>query len=86
MTTSSSTTRQSRSSSSTSTTPGSWTKYEELGQCCANMKLDSEADSALHMVIKAFLEGEMLANTAEANNPQNLEMHTSAPELWGLLK
>ena len=59
--------------------------YKEIGQCCANTKLDSEADSALHMVIKA-LEGEMLANTAEANNPQNLEVHTSAPELWGLLK
>ena len=62
--------------------------YEEIGKCCANRKLDIEVDSALRMVIGASLEGEsrMLADTAEVNNPQNLEMHKSGLELWRLLK
>ena len=50
--------------------------------------LDIDVGSALHMVIGAFLEGEskMLADTAEVNNPQNLDMHKSGRELWRLLK
>ena len=53
--------------------------YEEIGNCCANRKLDIEVDSALHMVIGAFLEGEskMPADVAEVKNPLKLEMHTS---------
>ena len=36
------------------------------------------------MVVGAFLEGESeeLADTAEVNHPQNLEMHKSGLELW----
>ena len=47
--------------------------YVEVGQYCANMKLDIDVGSALHMVIGAFLEGEskILADTAA------LEMYKS---------
>ena len=45
--------------------------------------LDVFVDSALHVVIGAFMEGEskLLAETAEVNNPKNLEMHKSGFEL-----
>ena len=61
---------------------------EEIGKCCADRTLDIDVDSALHMMIGAFFEGEskMLADTAEVNNPQTLEMHKSGLELWILLK
>ena len=32
--------------------------YEETGKCCANSKLDTDVDSALHTVTGTFLEGE----------------------------
>ena len=58
-----------------------------MEKCCANRKLDVDVDS-MHMVIGAFPEGgsKMLADTAEVNNPENLEMHMSGLELWRLLK
>ena len=61
---------------------------EEIGKCGANRKLGIEVDSALHMVIGAVLEGvsKMLADTAEVNNPQNLEMHKPGLEQWRHLK
>ena len=62
--------------------------YAQMVQCCTDKKMDIEVDSALHMVIGAFLEGEskVLAETAEFNNPDKLEMHKSGLELWRLLK
>ena len=49
---------------------------EEIEECCANRKLNVNVDCILNMVIGAFLEGEseMLADTAEVNNPESLEM------------
>ena len=45
-------------------------------EICANRKLDVDVDCTSNMVIGAFLEGEfeMLADTSEVNNPENLEM------------
>ena len=62
--------------------------YEDMTKCCNDKGVDMEVDSALHMVIGAFLEGEskMLAETAEMSNPHTFEMHKSGLELWRLLK
>ena len=62
--------------------------YEEIEKSCATRYLDVDVDSAMHMVIGAFLEGEfkMLADTAEVNKPKNLEMHKSGLQMWRLLK
>ena len=69
-----------------------WTMGQKLSfeprKCCANRKLGVDVDSALRMVNGAFLEGEskMLTDTAELNNPKNLEMHKSGLNLCRLLK
>ena len=67
-----------------------WTEDQRLSfaeKCCANRMLDVDVHSALRMVIAAFLEGEskILADKAEVNNPENMELHKSGLELWRLL-
>ena len=53
--------------------------YEEIEKCCADRKLDVDVDSALRVLIGAFLEGEskVLADSAEVSNSKNLETHKS---------
>ena len=55
--------------------------YEEIERCVYNGNLDVDVDSAPHMVMGPFLEGgesQMLADAADVNDPNNLEMHNSA--------
>ena len=62
--------------------------YATAKQCMSDKVLDVEVDSALHMIISAFTEGEarVLAENAELTNPDSLTMHKSGLELWRLLK
>ena len=58
-------------------------KYADAKQCMLDKGMDVEVDSALHMIISAFIEGEarILAENAELTNPDSLTMHKSGLEL-----
>ena len=62
--------------------------YADVKRCCADNSVEIEVDKALHMILGAFLqeESKILPETAELNNPDNLDMHKSGFELWRLLR
>jgi hypothetical protein len=61
-------------------------KCADIKCLCMEKGLEVEVDKALRMIMGASLEGEskMLAETAEFNNPDELEMHKSGLEFWRL--
>ena len=62
--------------------------YTDVARLCGDRELDAQNDSALHMVIGAFLEGEarVLADTSELTDLQSMQTHKSGLELWRQLK
>ena len=62
--------------------------YADVKRCCADNSAEIEVDKALHMILGAFLVGQskIPSETAELNNPDNLNMHESGFDLWRLLR
>ena len=62
--------------------------YTDVAGLCRDRELDAQNDSALHMVVGTFLEGEarVLAATPELTDLQRMQTHKSGLELWRQLK
>lgn len=63
-------------------------KHEDVLNMCTSKGMDPEAETALHMVVGAFLEGEArsLAETAEVMTHDRSGSNNPGLELWRLLK
>ena len=55
--------------------------HEQIDKCCADRKLDVDVGSVLNLLVGALLGGEskILTDTAEVNNPKNLDLNRGDP-------